>query len=259
MSEIVDTAPVPEWVLFLGKFLGLGLVLVVWMAFLMAAGILIQAELGYPEFNMGLYLTALFGLPLADYLLFALLVLVVHVVVDQKYLGHVVALTAFGFIAFASRLGIEHHLLAYASDPGWSYSDMGGFGPSLSPWLWFKLYWAAWALLLAVTARLLLARGQEAGLGVRLRMTGTGASIGRLLACSQTTTSAIESMHWRNRCSLATHYGSTSRCTSDPVASATAESTLPSSRTSQSVSFLIRAMRCGSKIKEWTNGKQRSD
>ena len=32
VSEIVDAAPAPEWVLFLGKFLGLGLVLVACMA-----------------------------------------------------------------------------------------------------------------------------------------------------------------------------------------------------------------------------------
>ena len=53
---------------------------------------------------------------------------------------------------------------------GWSYTPMTGFGPLVGPWLWFKLYWAAWALLLAVAARLLLTRGREAGLGVRLRM-----------------------------------------------------------------------------------------
>ena len=47
---------------------------------------------------------------------------------------------------------------------------MRGFGPSLGPWLWFKLYWAAWALLLAVAARLLWARGREASLCVRLRL-----------------------------------------------------------------------------------------
>ena len=46
---------------------------------------------------------------------------------------------------------------------------MRGFGHSLGPWHWFKLYWAAWALLLAVAARLLWARGRETGLGVRLR------------------------------------------------------------------------------------------
>ena len=111
VSEIVDTSPVPEWSLFLGKFLGLGLVIVVWMSCFMAAAMLIQVYLGYPQFNVGLYLTALFGFQLADYLLFALLVLVVHTVVNQKYLGYGVALAAYGCIVFARTLGIEHKLV----------------------------------------------------------------------------------------------------------------------------------------------------
>nr|MBA3465985.1 hypothetical protein [Gemmatimonadaceae bacterium] len=49
----------------------------------------------------------------------------------------------------------------------WSYSDMRGFAPLLGPWMWFKLYWAAWALLLAVFARLLWLRGRERGLRAR--------------------------------------------------------------------------------------------
>ena len=129
VNEIVDTAPVPEWVLFLGKFLGLGLVVVAWMAILLAAGMLVQVVLGYPEFDMRLYLKALFGFQLADYLLFALLVLVVHEVVGQKYLGHVAALGAYGLIVFASSLGIEHKLLLYGSDPGWSYTPMTRIRP----------------------------------------------------------------------------------------------------------------------------------
>jgi hypothetical protein len=47
---------------------------------------------------------------------------------------------------------------------------MRDFGPSIGPWLWFKLYWTAWALLLMVTARLLWVRGKEGGLRVRLRL-----------------------------------------------------------------------------------------
>jgi ABC-type transport system involved in multi-copper enzyme maturation permease subunit len=170
VSEIFDTSPVPEWSLFLGKFLGLGLVIGVWMAFFMAAAMLVQVYLGYPQFDFGLYLKALFGFQFADYLLFALLVLVVHAVVNQKYLGYGVALTAYGCIAFAGTLGIEHKLLIYASDTGWSYSPMRGFGPSVGPWLWFKLYWAAWAVLLAVTARLFLVRGKETSPAIRLRI-----------------------------------------------------------------------------------------
>ena len=168
VSEILDTSPVPDWALFLGKFLGLGLVIVAWMAILMAASILVQVNLNYPEFDIGLYLKAFFGFQLADYVLFALLVLVVHTVIDQKYLGHTAALAAYGFVVFATSLGIEHKLLVYGSDLGWSYTPMNGFGPFVQPWLWFKLYWAAWALLFAVAARLLMSRGRETGLGARL-------------------------------------------------------------------------------------------
>ena len=60
-------------------------------------------------------------------------------------------------------------MLVYNSDPGWSYSDMNGFGPYLEPFFWFKAYWAACALLLATIAILFWVRGTE--LGVRHRLT----------------------------------------------------------------------------------------
>jgi len=170
LGEITDAMPGSEWVPFLGKFLGLGLVLVVFMALLTTAGILAQVILGYQEFEIGLYLKILFGLQLPEYLLFALLALVVHGPVDQKYIGHLVAIIAYVFITLASMFGIEHNLLIYGAGPEWSYTEMRSFGPSLGPWLWFKLYWAAWALLLAVVARLLWVRGRERGPGVRLRL-----------------------------------------------------------------------------------------
>ncbi|HEX8473895.1 MAG TPA: hypothetical protein VF666_07665 [Pyrinomonadaceae bacterium] len=170
LGEITDAAPVPEWVIFLGKFMGLSLILVVWMALLMMAGVLIQVHMGYYAFEIGLYLQVFFGLQLPEYILFALLALVVQGLVNQKYVGHLAALLAYVSILFASMLGIEHNLLVYGSGPGWSYTDMRGFGASVGPWLWFKLYWAAWALLFAVVARLLWMRGIEGGIGVRLQM-----------------------------------------------------------------------------------------
>ena len=126
--------------------------------------------MGYFDFEIGLYLQVLFGLQLPEYLLFAVLALVVQGLVNQKCLGHLAALIVYGVIVFAARLGIEHQLLVYGSGPEWSYTDMRGFGPSLGPWLWFKLYWAAWALLLAVVARLLWVRGMEGGLASRLQL-----------------------------------------------------------------------------------------
>ena len=48
------------------------------------------------------------------------------------------------------------------------YSDIRGFEPFIGPWLWFKLYWAAWALLLAVATTLFWVRGKEADVISRL-------------------------------------------------------------------------------------------
>jgi ABC-type transport system involved in multi-copper enzyme maturation permease subunit len=169
LGDISGSAPVPEWVTFLGKFLGLTLLLVVWQALLTTAGVLTQARMDYNKFEVGLYLKVMFGLQLIDYVLFALPALVIHVVVNQKHLGHLFALIVYGYIAFAPALGIEQTLLVYGSDPGWVYTDMRGFGPYLAPWAWFKLYWVGWALLLTVVARLAWVRGRESGIRERLR------------------------------------------------------------------------------------------
>src|SRR5690606_18658302 len=71
---------------------------------------------------------------------------------------------------FPAKFGVEHALLIFGADPGWGYSEMRGFGATIGPWLWFKLYWLAWALLLAVAARLLWARGREQHVKHRLQL-----------------------------------------------------------------------------------------
>ena len=177
ISENIDATPVPDWVLFLGKFLGLGLVLAAFMVSLTAAGMIAQTLMGYHDFQVGLYLQILFGLQLPEYLLLAVLVLLVHSLVDQKHVAMLVALVVYFLIVFSSVLGVEHKLLVYGSSPGWSFTDMRGFGRSIGPWLVFKLYWAAWALLLAVGATLLWVRGRETAFRrrvdmARLRFTG---------------------------------------------------------------------------------------
>lgn len=168
LSAIADATPTPDWVPFAGKFLALGLALVALQAVQMAAGMLLQATQGWFRFEIGLYLGVLFGLQLANYLLFAALAMLVHVAVNHKYLGHLIATLCALFTVFAGRFGIGHRLLVYGSDPGWVYSDLSGFGPFLAPVLWFKLYWAGWALLFAVAASLFWVRGGEGGLRRRL-------------------------------------------------------------------------------------------
>ncbi|TGE29365.1 M1 family aminopeptidase [Hymenobacter metallicola] len=170
LNEISYAAPVPEWVQFLSRYFALVLALVGWLAFLMVAGLGAQGALGGFKPEIGLYVQVLFGLHLLDCLLFPLLALAVHVLVNQKFVGHLVALLTYGSIVFAPKLGIEHKLLIYAASPHWTYTDMAGFGPTLAPWLWFKVYWLAWALLLAVVAVLFWVRSRETSLAARLQL-----------------------------------------------------------------------------------------
>ena len=170
LSENVDAMPAPEWVLSLGKYFGLASVLVAFMAMVTVAGILAQAFMGFYDFEIALYLQLLFGFQLPEYLLFAMLAFAIQVVVNQKYLGQLVALVAYLLMIFSDFIGIKHNLLVYTAGPAWSFTDMRGFGGSIGPWLWFKLYWGAWALLLALTARLLWVRGRESGFGTRLHI-----------------------------------------------------------------------------------------
>jgi ABC-type transport system involved in multi-copper enzyme maturation permease subunit len=130
LSENVDAMPVPEWVLFLGKFLGLGLVLASLMVILTAVGMLAQTLMGYHDFQARRYLQILLGLQLPEYLLFAALAFSVQAVVNQKHLAMLVALIAYFCMVFSPVLGIEHNLLVYGAGPGWSYTEMRGFGPS---------------------------------------------------------------------------------------------------------------------------------
>ena len=170
MSDIVDAAPVPAAASLTGKFCTLVIALSAVQAALMLGGIFLQSMTGYHEYEPALYVQILFGIQLPHYVLWGALALFVHVLVNQKYVAHLVIVMYWALCRFGrSASGIEHNLLSWSADPGWSYSDLSGFEPFLAGWLSFKLYWAAWALLLLVLANLLWVRGRDTRLRERLR------------------------------------------------------------------------------------------
>ncbi len=169
MAEVADAAPVSNAAALLGRFIALFVLIVLFQAAMMLGGLLIQVLQGYHRFELGVYLKMVFGLNLATYLLFAVGALVIQVLVNHKYVAHMVLLLATITIFSLPRLGVvRHHLLLYNTTPGWTYSDMNGVAPFLRAFIWFKLYWAAWALLLGMLAVLFWVRGREPGLRHRL-------------------------------------------------------------------------------------------
>jgi ABC-2 type transport system permease protein len=165
-APIADAAPVRTGVVLLGRFLGLVAIIALFQLAFMIGGILLQVLQGYYNFELGLYLRILFGWNLAEYVLLAAFAMTVHVLVNHKYVGHVVVLLA-TFFNYSALSGI-HHLLVYNGGPKLTYSEMNGFGPFVTPFVWFKLYWAAWAMLFAVVTMLFWVRGPELGMRQRL-------------------------------------------------------------------------------------------
>lgn len=163
VNLIQDAMPGSEWIPVLGKFLGLSLFLVVFYLLLGCVGMLTQHLLGYDSIQAALYAEVLLGLTLPEYLLFAMLVFALYAAINQRYIAHLAALLAYGTITLSSMFGIEHNLLVYGSGPNWSYTELTGFGRSLAPWAWFRLYWLGWAVLLAVACKMLWTRGADAG------------------------------------------------------------------------------------------------
>lgn len=170
LGDITDSLPGSDWVPMIGKFLGITLLLILFISLQIVAGIVAQSILGYTDYEIGLYIQIIFGLQLPEYILFAVVAFAVHVIINNKYIGHLAGVMCFVLIAIAPVFGLEHNLLIYSASPSWSYTDMRGFGNSVGPWLWFKLYWTAWALLIAVVARLAWVRGKESGLKVRMQL-----------------------------------------------------------------------------------------
>ena len=162
VAQITDALPVPNWVPFLSKLTALGLIQVVLLAVVMVCGILLQTVKGYFHYEPGLYVEALFGFRLIDYLLLCVLAMLVQVIVNNKYLGHFVMVIYYLVGIFQGQLGINHKLLDYAGNPATPYSDMNGYGHFVAGFGWFKLYWAAGALLLALVANIFWVRGTDA-------------------------------------------------------------------------------------------------
>jgi ABC-2 type transport system permease protein len=154
LNQIYDATPIATWVTFLAKLAALAGVILTLLGVTMVAGIVTQAAHGYYRFEIPLYLQALLGVRFIEYLFIAVLAMTIHVVVNHKYLGHLLVILFYIGIGLLSSLGLEHGLYQFGSDSGMSYSDMNGWGPYVGPFVWWKLHTSAVAVLLHTAADL---------------------------------------------------------------------------------------------------------
>ncbi|HKP30702.1 MAG TPA: M1 family aminopeptidase [Gemmatimonadales bacterium] len=164
---IVDALPAPTSVSLVGKITGLVMVWSAVLLLLIVAGVLYQARHGYFRFEIPLYIAYLFGTVLPSLIQLTILAVLIHVVVNQKYVGHALVILFFVLRGSLPRFGLEHPIFQYAKAGPLRYSDMNGFGPFVPGLFWNALFWSGVAGLLGVLAYLAWVRGSDASWATR--------------------------------------------------------------------------------------------
>ena len=143
MHEIIDSTPAPDWAFVVPKILAISLVLFATLAASTLAAIAVQALKGYFHFELGKYL-AWYVLPTTvGVVMFAVLAIFMQTLVPQKALGWLLMLLFLVAQVSLDRLGFQHNLYQYASNPGTPLSDMNGQGDFARYAWWFRAYWTA--------------------------------------------------------------------------------------------------------------------
>jgi ABC-2 type transport system permease protein len=170
INHLVDSTPIPNWTLLFSKLIALLKMQFVLLAVIMVSGMLFQVYQGYYNFEIGHYLKELYGLKLLNYAVWALLAIFIQTLVKNQYLGFFILLIIAIGMPFLSFVGIELSIFKYNEGPGFSYSDMNGYGTFLQPYLWYKLYWILGGLLLVIMSILFWYRGSPSSFAERLEI-----------------------------------------------------------------------------------------
>lgn len=177
MNQLLDASPVSSWVLVLSKFFALVKMQMMLLALVAVAGILVQTFAGYFQYELGLYIFHLFVLNLIGCVIWACFAILVQTIFINPYLGLFILVIGVAGIGQLQKLGIESILLRYNQNPDAnfliSYSDMGGYGAGLIPFLVYKFYWLLAGFILLFGSFLLWVRGVTLSLKERLFMAKT--------------------------------------------------------------------------------------
>ena len=168
LNEILDSTPVPSWVMTVPKILAIFVVLLAVNLVGMLTGLVYQLIQGAPQLGLAQYL-GWFIVPAAiDGLLIAVLAVVMQVLSPNKYVGWGLIFVWFVGSIFLSNMGYANPLYTYADSPRVPLSDFNGAGSFWKGAVTLQFYWLCFALILGVIAHLLWPRGTDLGLKVRL-------------------------------------------------------------------------------------------
>jgi ABC-type transport system involved in multi-copper enzyme maturation permease subunit len=170
-DQIFGSLPIPNRIVYGSKFLALVMISFILVNLVLVSGVLNQILKGYFNFEFDLYFIDLYLIEFPKYITFVMLAFFVHSMVTKKFMGHVIAIAIWAFLfALNSLAEIDNNLYLYSYAPGYTLSDMNGFGHFGEALLWFRTYWLACGAFLTIIGYLFWKRGTDSGFKARLQL-----------------------------------------------------------------------------------------
>jgi len=171
INILVDSTPIPNWTLLLSKLIALFKMQWVMLAVVMISGISFQVYKGYYHFEIGQYLYELYILNFIYYLLWAIMAIFIQTLIRNTYLGLFLLFIIFIIVSTSipNAIGLEQEVFIFNQGTfGYSFSDMNGYGASLSSIFIYGFYWFLFGMLLLIGASLFFIRGLSYSFNERL-------------------------------------------------------------------------------------------
>ncbi|HVU29476.1 MAG TPA: M1 family aminopeptidase [Sphingomicrobium sp.] len=177
LNELIDSTPVPSFVITVPKMLAIFVVLLAVNVAAMVTGLFYQLVEGAHFVGIPQYL-GWFMIPAAiDGLLIATLAVFVQVLSPNKYVGWGILFVWFVGSIFLNNMGYSNPLYSYDGTPNVPLSDFVGAGSFWKGAAVFQFYWLCFAVILAVIAHMLWPRGTDLSVRSRLKRMPSFASV----------------------------------------------------------------------------------
>lgn len=195
MNELIDSTPLPAWIMTVPKVVAIFLVLVIVNFGGMLTGLAYQVSRGAHEFGVMSYLSWYILPASIDALQLAVLAVFFQILSPNKYVGWGLLFVWFVGAIFLNNMGYSNPLYTYRGGPDVPLSDFVGAGSFWKGAAVFQFYWSMFAAILMVLAHLLWPCGTDLSLKLRARRAarayrGTPLAIAAVAAVAMAATGA---------------------------------------------------------------------
>ncbi len=168
---INDALPPAEHIFNFAKFFSLLAVALFLTTAPMLVGVAVQLLKGFHQFNINLYLTALYLIILPKCFEMVMFAFCLHICINNKFTALGIGITLWVLFTLADQSGwMDYHLLLYSHSPNFGLSDLDGVGHMLGPVSWFSFYWLLFGGLLFLAGYLFYVRGTISSVKERLQL-----------------------------------------------------------------------------------------